>query len=62
MKVYACDCWDSLCDIGESSMDRRCYRTREDAEKRAKRLTYSEDHVDYYAQVIEFEACWKGDE
>ena len=59
VKVYVCDTWDSLCDIGEHSIDRYCYRTRDDAEKRAARLTYTDDCVSYYAQVIELEARWK---
>ena len=62
-KVYVCDTWDSLCDIGEHQIDCRCYRSRGDAERRAARLTYSDDDcVDYYARVIELDACWKPDD
>ena len=57
---YTCDCWDDLCELGY--IDHRCYRTREEAEKRAKRLTYVQDGVGYHARVVEMKACWKEDE
>lgn len=62
MRVYVCECFDSLCDIGKSCMDGRAYRTREAAERRARRLTYEDcDGVRHWACVHELEACWEGE-
>lgn len=57
--VYVCEVYDSLCDVGESYLDRRCYRTREDAERRAARLTNEDaDGIKTWASVRELTACW----
>lgn len=49
--LYYCDCWDSSCDIGEHYTDAFCYVDKAAAERRAKRLTYTDDCVNYYASV-----------
>lgn len=52
--VYYCDCWDSLCDIGEHYIDARCYLDREAAERHARRLSRTDDDcVSYHADVRE---------
>lgn len=63
MKVYVCDLWDDYCDFGEHYTDNRCYLHREDAEKRAKRMTHDDDDcIGHYAMVMELDACWKQDD
>lgn len=58
MKVYVCDTWDSLSDIGESIIDKRAYVTRDAAERRAERIRRSGyDEIEEYARVIELELC-----
>jgi hypothetical protein len=43
--------------------DTRVYRTREEAEKRAERMTgIDEDGIDYWATVHPVMACWKEEE
>lgn len=61
-KMYVCDTWDDLCDIGEHTIDHRCYRSRKDAELRASRLTYDDEGVRNYAMVVELDACWAPNE
>ena len=56
--LYVCECWDDLSEF--NYIDHRCYRTREDAERRARRLTYVEDQVGYHARVVAMKACWEG--
>ena len=58
MKVYVCDTWDSLSDIGESIIDKRAYVTRDAAERRAERIRRSGcDEIEEYARVVELELC-----
>ena len=60
--VYVCEVCDDLCDIGESYLDQRCYLTREDAEKRAARLTSTDRYgVRTWATVKELTVCYKPD-
>lgn len=60
VKIYVCDLWDGLCDLGEHYYDNRCYKSIEDAEKRAERMTYTDgDYIEHYATVDELEACWE---
>ena len=57
--VYVCEVYDDLCDIGESYLDTRCYLTREDAERRAARLSGTDrDGIRTWASVNELTACW----
>ena len=57
--VYVCEFYDDLCDIGESYLDSRCYLTRENAERRAARLTSTDhDGIRTLASVKELTACW----
>ena len=58
--LFVCSRWDSLCEIGYT--DDRVYRTREDAEKRADRITYDDDLVSYHVTVDELRPCWKPDD
>lgn len=60
MTVWQCTLFDSLTDY--SYADRRVYRTKEEAEKRAKRMTYTDDGIEYWATVHPVKACWKEDE
>ena len=60
MTLWQCTLYDSLTDYPYA--DRRVYRTKEEAEKRAKRMTYTDDDIEYWATVHPVKACWKEDE
>lgn len=53
--VYVCEVYDRFLDT--FFLDKRCYRTREDAERRATRLSYSDNNAS--VQVIELDARGK---
>lgn len=56
-RLYGVDTWTDLDDIGESYIERKLYRTREAAEKRANiiKLGCEDDGYQIYARVVEFE-------
>lgn len=56
-KLYGVDTWTDLDDIGVSYIERKLYRTREAAEKRASTVEhgYEDDGYRTYARVVEFE-------
>lgn len=55
-KMYAVKTWSDLDDIGESYIERKLYRTREEAERRAEEVeAQSSDEMGWYASVVEFE-------
>ena len=56
-RLYQCTLYDDLTDYCYA--DSRVYRTYEDAEKRARRMTYVDDGVHYGAFVGEVVGCWK---
>ena len=58
--LWQCTLYDDLSEHGYT--DKKIYRTREEAEKRAERMTYTEDGIDSWATVHEVEACWKEEE
>ena len=58
--LWQCTLYDDCTEYGYA--DKKIYRTREEAEKRAERMTSTEDGIDYWAYVHEVEACWKEDE
>lgn len=45
MRVYFCTYADEYCDFGEYYVDRRCYTSRDAAERRAQRLGYDGNHA-----------------
>ena len=49
--VFYCDCWDSLCDIGEHYPDDRCYTSHDAASRRCERLCHDVDGIQYRASV-----------
>ena len=56
MKFYAVDTRSDLDDIGESHIERKLYRTREEAERRAEEVeAWTDDEMGWYASVVEFE-------
>ena len=55
-RLYQCTLFDDLLGC---YADSRVYRTYEDAEKRAKRMTYVDDGVCHWATVHEVVGCWK---
>lgn len=55
MKMYAVNTWSELDDIDVSFIERKLYRTREEAEARAREVESYEDEIEYYADVVEFE-------
>ena len=55
-KLYTLELSDSLLDY--SYPDGNVYLTREAAERRAARMTYSDDCVEYWARVVELECHW----
>ena len=56
--LWQCTLYDSLTDY--SYADHRVYKTREEAERRAKRMTYTDDYgVKYGATVHPVTGCWK---
>lgn len=58
--LWQCTLFDTLTDYPYA--DSRVYRTKEDAEKRAKRMTYWEDeYVHHWATVHSVKACWRED-
>lgn len=59
MKLYAVELSDSLID--HSYPDTGVYLTREAAERRAARMTYSDDCVEYWAHVVELDCRWDTD-
>ena len=56
-KVYAVDTWTDLDDYGVSYIERKLYRTREAAEKRASIIERGHENDGYrsYARIAEFE-------
>ena len=54
-KMYAVKTWTDLDDIGESYIERKLYRTREEAERWADKVAALSDDIRYYASVVEFE-------
>ena len=58
-RLYGVDTWTDLDDIGESYIERKLYRTREAAEKRASIIErgYMNDGYLSYARVVEFEVA-----
>lgn len=55
-KVYVVEEWDDLLD---AIIDRRCYRTREEAERRGRRLAeVACDGMGHGWRVVELRACW----
>ena len=54
-KLYAVNTWSDLDDIGVSYIERRLYRTREEAERWADKVVAKSDEFQYYARVVEFE-------
>ena len=58
--LWQCTLYDTL--TGYPYADSRVYRTKEEAEKRAKRMTYWEDdYVQHWATVHSVNACWQLD-
>lgn len=55
MKMYAVKTWTDLDDIGESYIERKLYRSKEDAERRAEEVEAESSDFRYYASVVEFE-------
>lgn len=55
--LWQCTLYDDLTDYPYA--DRRVYRMREEAEKRARRMTYTEDWVSHWASVHAVKCCWK---
>ena len=56
--LWQCTLYDQFTDYPYA--DTRVYRTREEAEKRAERMTgIDEDGIDYWASVHPVKACWK---
>lgn len=55
--LYGVDTWTDLDDYGVSYIERKLYRTRETAEKRASIIErgYRDDGYRTYARVVEFE-------
>ena len=60
MTLWQCTLFDSLTDYPYS--DRRVYCTKEEAEKRARRMTHMDDGIEYWATAHPVKACWKEDE
>lgn len=55
-KFYAVKMWSDLDDWGETTIERKLYRTREEAERRAEEVeAWSSDEMHYGAMVVEFE-------
>ena len=60
MRLWQCTLYDDLFDYAYT--DDRVYATREDAEKRAKRMTGTDENgVHHWASVHEVRGCWKED-
>jgi len=58
--VWQCVLYDDLTDYPYA--DGYVYRRREDAKKRAKRMTYVDDGVRHWATVRKLITCWEVDE
>lgn len=58
-KLYTLELSNSLLDY--SYPDGNVYLTREAAERRAARMTYSDDCVEYFARVMELKCKWDTD-
>lgn len=58
--LWQCELYDDLSEYPYT--DAKIYRTREEAEKRAKRMTCEEDGISYWATVFPVRACWKEEE
>lgn len=56
-ELWQCTLYDTLTDYPYA--DWRVYRTREEAERRAKRMTYEDDYVEHGASVHKVTGCWK---
>lgn len=54
-RLYAVDMWTDLDDYGVSYIERKLYRTREQAEQRASEYNGVRDGLRHYARVVEFE-------
>lgn len=54
-KFYAVKTWSDLDDWGETTIERKLYRSKEEAERRAEEVESYEDEIEYYADVVEFE-------
>lgn len=57
--LWQCTLYDDLTDYPYA--DWRVYLTKEEAEKRAKRMTYTDDGVRHWASVHQVKGCWKED-
>lgn len=58
--LWQCTLFDSLTDYPYA--DSRVYRTKDEAERRAERMTYEDDYVEHWATVHPIQACWKENE
>lgn len=58
-RLYGVDTWTDLDDYGVSYIERKLYRTREAAKKRASTVEhgYEDDGYRTYARVVEFEVA-----
>lgn len=56
-ELWQCTLYDDLTDYPYA--DWKVYTTREDAERRAKRMTYEDDYVRHWATVHQLEGCWE---
>lgn len=58
-KLYAVDTCSDLDDIGVTYIERKLYRSREAAEKRAEYINFGNEDDGYrnYAMVVEFEVA-----
>ena len=57
MTLWQCTLYDTLTDYPYA--DWRIYLTKEAAERRARRMTYSDDYVEHWATVHSVEGRWK---
>ena len=57
--LWQCTLYDDLTDYPYA--DWHVYRTKEEAEKRAERMTYEDEYVRHWANVYKVTGCWKED-
>ena len=55
--LWQCTLYDDCTEYGYA--DKKIYRTREEAEKRAERWTETVHGIEYWATVHPVMACWK---